>query len=253
MSKDRPFIVATRPEVKFEGTVVKSLCFDIINVPLTEVQIKEDIETTVRELEKFDPDCIVLTSSVGSEIAVRYTTPGFLRQIREIYCIGSKTAEPLIRMGLTVIIPEAKDSTGLSECIMENSTKTGKLAIFRSNRGSPELYESLSGRIDDVREYISYDLKRVPDSELLPLLNRASCKGIVVTSSLEAEALHDAIAGSTFSDPENRIKIFAIGSPTARRLKSFGYRIQDPIGNSDFSALIREIEKKFCDNSGEWI
>ena len=66
MEIDRPFIIATRPEQKYK--TVSGACFDVVNIPVTEVHISSRIKEVKEELFQFNPDLIVLTSSTGSKI-----------------------------------------------------------------------------------------------------------------------------------------------------------------------------------------
>ena len=81
----RNFLITTRPAEKNRETANAS-CFEIKNVPLTRIAGNANPRTLRDQIEKYSPDFVVLTSSIGSEIFLKAAIPFSFR----IMCIGKR-------------------------------------------------------------------------------------------------------------------------------------------------------------------
>lgn len=245
---ERPFILSVRPESKFED-VPSDLCFDVINTPLTEIIVSKDLDEVIADLIDFNPDSIVLTSSIGSKILLEKTGREFLEKARFIFCIGSHT-ESVVK-GKNTIVPNVgkRNVSGLLELILNRKDKTGKLAVFRSSEGNPFLMKGLLNSGLCAREFISYGVSEKGPEGFSEHIENEKFRGIVLTSPMEARIFSKIVA----SGPELKGEIFAIGEPTRNALETSGLHVSEPYGDSDFSDLMKKISEKYCKSSGEWI
>ncbi len=247
MYSRRLFIISTRPEEKFARSVHGS-CFDILNIPVTKI-IRRPYGEIESEVFPWRYDGIVLTSSAGSSIFLEMAERHALDFHGPAYCIGDKTAEPLRKVGMEVIVPERRETDGLLEIIMEHRKIGSMLLLFRSGKGNPALKSGLERNGFSVNEVVCYNVEPLDNPEMKKQLERRENKGIIFTSSMEVTSFFK------FNSPESvqGKKVFAIGNPTKKTLADHGIMVGEPTGRSDFNQLVSDIGKKFCTDSGEWI
>lgn len=248
---EKPFIVSLRPVRKYENKDFQA-CFDIINVPLTEITEPQDIERRVSEIVALEPDSIVLTSSVSSEILLKYAKKDFLKGLKNIFCVGTATETPLSSYR-TVIPPEGRRNVnGLTDLILSKKAVIAKTAVFRSSEGDPRLVERIMKAGIDAVEFISYSISKKDPAALGKYLESDSFRGFIATSPMEAQILSEYLARYQ-KFQQLKYLIFAIGEPTKKVIENSGFVVSKPFGDSDFDRLINEIRREFCSNSGEWI
>ncbi len=247
-----PFILSLRPEEKFAGPHVRG-CFGVVNVPLTKIEPAPDIVNTVSALNEYKPDSIVLTSAVGSELLLRYANVGFIRELRHIFCIGKATARPLRSYNTEVPGGLERNTSGLASLILSRPGGVSKVAVFRSREGNPELIENLRNAGLEVREFIAYTTVELDSVELGRLIRSPDCRGIAITSPMEARLLASYLRNNGLKGLIGERLFFSIGEPTRLELEKLGIKVSAPAGLSDFTNLLDGIEKKYCSDSGEWI
>ena len=246
MEIDRPFIIATRPEQKYK--TVSGACFDVVNIPVTEVHISNRIKEVKEELFQFNPDLIVLTSSTGSKILMSLGISGNFKFI----CIGEKTASPLIDSGLDVNIPQEKNSYGLADYIGRYVNKENRIALCRSEQHDNYIDAFLTKNGYVFKNFTLYSLAAIPFDNIINYIERKNCVGILFTSSLEAKVVIEFLLNKHKIDVLNHKKVFSIGKMTSNTLKKYRIKAETMASESNFEELLMEITKKYC-HSGEWI
>ena len=242
----RPFIITTRPDKKY--TSVSGDCFEVVNIPVTEVHISSRVEEVKEELIQFNPDVIVLTSFTGSKILMSLGISGNFKFI----CIGEKTALPLIDSGLDVQIPEEKNSYGLADYIERCVNKSDKIALCRSEQHDNYIDTFLTKNGYVFKNFTLYSLTAIPFDSIINYIEMRNCMGILFTSSLEAKVVNEFLLKKHKSDVLNHKKVFSIGKMTSNTLKKYKIKTETMESESNFEELLKEITKKYC-SSGEWI
>ena len=243
----RNFLITTRPAEKNRETANAS-CFEIKNVPLTRIVGKANPRTLRDQVEKYSPDFVVLTSSIGSEIFLKAAIPGSFR----IMCIGKRTAEPFLRAGLEVLVPIEQNSSGLIELISLQSRKESRIALCRSKQHNTILDEYLSSESYNYRCFDLYEIEELHSPDLQEMLFKKECKGLILTSSMEAVSLAHLLGNGIHSKEFGNKRIFCIGKPTYETATRQGFDCEVLNNEGDIEAILEEICKKYC-NSGEWI
>ena len=243
----RNFLITTRPAEKNRETANAS-CFEIKNVPLTRIVGKANPKTLRDQVEKYSPDFVVLTSSIGSEIFLKAAIPGSFR----IMCIGKRTAEPFLRAGLEVLVPIEQNSSGLIELISLQSRKESRIALCRSKQHNTILDEYLASEGHNYRYFDLYEIEELHSPGLQEMLFKKECKGLILTSSMEAVSLAHLLGNGIHSKEFGNKRIFCIGKPTYETATRQGFDCEVLNNEGDIEAILEEICKKYC-NSGEWI
>ena len=243
----RNFLITTRPAEKNRQTANAS-CFEIKNVPLTRIVRNANPKKLKEQLEKYSPNIVVLTSSIGSEILLKAEMCG----IHTIMCIGKRTAEPFLRSGLEVLVPIEQNSSGLIELISLQSRKESRIALCRSKQHNSILDEYLASEGYNYRCFDLYEIEELHSPVLQRMLFNKECKGLILTSSMEAVSLAHLLGNDVHSKEFSDKTIFCIGKPTYETATRQGFDCEMLNNEGDVEAIIEEISKKHC-NSGEWI
>ncbi len=245
----RNFLITTRPAEKNRETANAS-CFEIKNVPLTRIVGNANPRTLRDQIEKYSPDFVVLTSSIGSEIFLKAAIPG--SGSFRIMCIGKRTAEPFLRSGLEVLVPIEQNSSGLIELISLQSRKESRIALCRSKQHNTILDEYLASEGHNYRCFDLYEIEELHSTDLEEMLFKKECKGLILTSSMEAVSLAHLLGNDIHSKEFRGKTIFCIGKPTYETATRQGFDCEILNNEGDVEAIIEEISEKHC-NSGEWI
>lgn len=240
------FLVTTRPEEK-NRKISGGRCFDIKNVPLTRIVHNQDPVMLKSDIENYRPNIIVITSSIGADIFLNAHISGNFT----IICIGRKTAEPFNALKRKVLIPGEENSGGIVRLI-SNYTKDTRIALCRSRTHNAELDEYLSSNAYNFKCFDLYDIEEMRSPSIVRELMDPNCKGLILTSSMEAR-IFAKLTRDIRESPAFRVKkIFCIGRPTRETAESLGLRCEALNAESDVDAMVEEISKIHC-NSGEWI
>ncbi len=242
----RNFLITTRPAEKNRRTI-NTQCFEIKNVPLTRIAKKVEPKTLKEELEIYSPDFVVLTSRIGSEIFLNARIHGGYT----IMCIGRKTAEPFLQSGQRVLVPSEQNSSGLIELISLHSRKESRIALCRSKQHNTILDEYLVSEGFNFRCFDLYEIEELHPPDLPGMLISKECKGMILTSSMEAINLAHLLGNDIHSIGLTK-KMFCIGKPTYETARRQGLECEVLDNEGDVDSMIEEISKKHC-NSGEWI
>jgi uroporphyrinogen-III synthase len=243
----RNFLITTRPAEKNRQTA-NAACFDIKNIPLTRIERKADLGQLKGQIEKYSPNFIVLTSSIGSEIFMKAGIVGSFK----IMCIGKKTADPLLHSGHDVLIAGERNSTGLIELISRHSRKESRIALCRSKQHNTMLDGYLASEGYNYKCFDLYEIKELHPNDLGKYLSEEKCRGMIITSSYEAVSLAHLLGKGMLSMDFKKKNIFCIGKPTYETALEYGFKSEPLKNEGDVDAIVEEISRKHC-NSGEWI
>jgi|YelNatPaOPRAMG01_1025707.scaffolds.fasta_scaffold00149_57 uroporphyrinogen-III synthase len=243
----RNFLITTRPAEKNRQTL-NAACFDIKNVPLTRIDRNVDINALRNQLENYSPDFVVLTSRIGSEIFLDAGVHGSFT----IMCIGKKTAEPFLHSGYKVLVAREQNSSGLIELVSFHARKESRIALCRSRQHDTILDEYLASKGHNFRCFDLYAIEELHPPFLRNYLASQECRGIILTSSMEAVSLAHLLGEYMLSTEFRKNKVFCIGKPSYETARKQGFECEILKNESDVDAIIDEISKRHC-NSGEWI
>ncbi|MGP6294460.1 uroporphyrinogen-III synthase [Caldiplasma sukawensis] len=203
---------------------------DIINIPL--VKIRKN-NFNYNSLNLRPGDALVFTSSEGS----RDFTERFNGETHGLFffAIGDKTAEPLIKKGLKVMIPDIKDSRGLVELILDKREIYKRLFLLRSEIHNKIIDNELSSR---SIPFFSYNIYCYEELDVHGKLNNFDPDDtiFIFSSSLQVKVFK--------KNTESRYlksRVVAIGRPTRETLELLGYKNIIMEGESDFTLLIKKL------------
>ena len=228
------YIITTRPEEKFKP--VNTRCISIKNVPLTKIVRTGRQEEIIQGVIQNKPEIIVITSSVGASEFFRYYYK--YTESPHIIAIGDKTAYEIKKYTGTVSVPAARNSYGVIT-LLENHLNS-RIALFRSNESNNIINDWLKQRNANFTEYYIYKVVKIENTGIKELFMDKSCRGILLTSSMEARIFHEELG-----DAEITKNIYAIGKVTEATLQKYGYYVSFT-GNSDFYSIIKYIDNKNC-------
>jgi len=223
-------------------------CFEYVNIPLTKIVPGSSIDGIIREIMIYGPRYIVFTSTIGSDLFFSHYTEPVPDHV--FIAIGSQTLNSIRNHGYDGLKPARMDSSGLGKLIAGLVKKGERVALLRSNRSSKELPEILKSRGIDFMEFTIYSIVELEDNRLENFILENHVFGILVSSSMEAEILAKTCGNAIKS---RNIILFPIGTPTEKTLISAGFHNIGLKGESSVDNLIKDIEKEYCNNSGEWI
>ncbi len=236
-------IITTRPEGKPVDNIV-GVCFEIINIPVTKIVPKREIETG--RIEEFGPTVGVFTSSRGAEIFLSLFPENHLPGMKAV-AIGEKTAEVLSDKYDAVLVPEEKTSIGVNILLDDIITEKDRIALFSSAKSNGIILKHLQEKKWPHLLVELYDAEPIDIEPLLREFSKSDCFGILVTSSMEADAIFNERNGKCL--PVQGLfgkHIFAIGKTTAETLHSIGVPVSSPIGASRIEGLLKDIELEYC-------
>ncbi|WP_298278656.1 uroporphyrinogen-III synthase [Ferroplasma sp.] len=228
------YIITTRPEEKFKP--VNTRCISIKNVPLTKIVRTGRQEEIIQGVIQNKPEIIVLTSSVGASEFFKY----YYKYIENshIIAIGDKTAEEIKKYTGKVSVPTVRNSYGVIT-MLENYLNS-RIALFRSNESNNIISDWLEENNANFMEYYIYNVVKIVNPGIKDLFLENDCKGILLTSSMEATIFHEVLGSADINK-----NIYAIGRVTEETLKKYGYYVSFT-GNSDFYSIIKYIDNKNC-------
>lgn len=241
------YIVTTRPTSKF-GAVGKKFCFSVLNMPLTEVETR-DLAQIKDEILEFGPDVIVITSEVASK---RLLETDLLDNAEYLICIGDKSAEPLKKAGLSVIVPDKKNSKGIVDTIASMDLESMKIALCRSSVHNMIIDNYLNEHNYNFKSIDIYNIRAVESGSIIAKIEDTRCVGVLVTSSMEATLLVELARKDEKTELLTTKIVFSIGEPTSDRLRELGIKTEALKAQSSVDEILREIAEKHC-YSGEWI
>ncbi len=243
----KPFLVITRP-VEKDNSGIEGKCFTLINQPLTTITMYPDISEKIASIVSYNPKWIVVTSRIGSSLLLENRL-----SIDSTYlCIGENTAEPLKKAGFSVIVPEEMNSSGLVSLLREKLSTGDRVALCRSSRHSNVIDSFLLTKGADFRSFDLYTIEDLHNSVIGELITSKDCTGVILTSSMESELFAGIIKKMHLGEIIDSKKVFCIGKPTYDTTVSMGLKPENIGFTSNVDALLRLIEKEYCD-SGEWI
>ncbi len=237
------YLLTTRPASKVSTKIVKN-CFELINVPVTELKSKPGFDTKI--INEFNPEIAVFTSSYGVDLYFDQYEGSFRKGVVFI-AIGNETSNSLTKKGFNSIIPDIKNSNGVVELLDKKYARSMKVALFISSKSNGIIQEYLERTGRPHITTVLYDVVPVEGNTFLKMALQEDCFGIIVTSSYEARVIFgDLLNGNEKEILCRNRKIFAIGNPTAEQLRKLHITVTQPVGHSDLQQLVDEIEKKYC-------
>ncbi len=243
----KSFLVTTRPAEKYR-TIAGGKCFDVRNIPLTRIVYNQDPVNLKIKIEAYEPSLVIVTSSIGANV---FLGAGIVGDFT-IICIGRKTAEPFSALKRKVLVPGEENSTGIVDLVSHYPRDRTRIALCRSKKHSSELDEFLSSNGYNYRCFDLYDIEELRSSTLVSDFMNENCRGIILTSSMEAGVFASIARDVADTSAFRNRKIFCIGRPTMETAASLGLHCEPLNTESDFDAIVKEISKIHC-NSGEWI
>lgn len=243
----KKYIVTTRPASKFKP-VEGEFCFSIVNIPLTEVKLR-DLPEVKDEILEFNPDIIITTSELSSERLVKIDFSG---KLDFFIAIGDKSAAPLKGTGIQTLIPEEKTSSGIVELLSSMDLASRRIALCRSSVHSMIIDRYLAQSGIEFRSIDIYDIHKTGQEDIISQIEDPACVGVLVTSSMEAKLLVEL--ANTAGKPAllDRKSVFSIGKPTTNTLTELGISVELLKTQSSIEQILLEIKEKHC-HSGEWI
>lgn len=217
-------IVSFRPSEKI------SFDSNIINIPLVKIR-QNNFDYDALNLRP--GDALVFTSSEGSrDFSERFNgeTEGLI-----FFAIGHKTAEPLLKKGMKVMIPEIMDSSGLAELIINKREIFKRLFLLRSEIHNNILDNELSSM---SIPFFSYNIYGYHELDTRRKLNKFDPDDtiFIFTSSMQVKIFKKHTDSRYLKS-----RVVAIGRPTRETLKLLGYENIIMEGESDFSSLLKKI------------
>lgn len=241
---DRRFIISTRPAEKF-GYLELDCCFDIRNVPLTEINEMEFRESDLEGIRAFDPDIVVFTSERGADIFFSRINKGLDKKERKFYGVGPATCARVESEGYNCISPEKRNSRGLGELLVSREADS-RILLFRSGQANAVLDELLSSSGTRFMNVTAYYVVKLCNSNKEIFLED-SCFGVVFTSSMEAESFAELMGAGIEPFRSSGKRVFSIGDFTTATLKKLSLTVSEPEGNSDFRTLMENICSQYCE------
>ena len=236
-------IITTRPMGKSASGLAEE-CFEIVNVPVTKLVPKKDMDTG--KIEEFDPTVGVFTSSRGAEIFLSLF-PGNRFSGMKMVAIGEKTAEILSGRYGQVVVPDEKTSHGVNALLDGIISGKDRIVLFSSAKSNRIVLEHLREKNWQHMMVELYDAEEMRIEPLLKVFSGGDCFGMIVTSSMEADLIFNKQNGKCLTAGELSGKhIFAIGRTTAETLEKLGIPVSNPVGKSNLKGLLRDIELEYC-------
>ncbi|MGY8747950.1 MAG: uroporphyrinogen-III synthase [Pirellulales bacterium] len=241
------FVVVTRPDAQagnlcelFEAKGAKTCRHPVIEIAPAENQ--RDLADSLSQIGDFEWLVLVSRNAVRFAIqAIEEVFGGFDRApVRKVAAIGKTTADLFTSItGKSVdLVPATANSETLGTELV-GIAGTGKLMIFRANRGSAVLGRHLSDANLDFREvvvYRSFDITE-PDPKVQSLLRAGKVDWVTVTSG--------AIASATvalFGEDLKRAKLVSISPSVSRVLVESGYEVAAEAISPGMIELVEAVE-----------
>ena len=216
--------------------------FEVINVPLLELQPSLDVKKLKEALREGD---VVLFTSVTGVKTVASMAPEVINEIarKKVFAIGPKTAKELEKHGIKAAIPKVYTSKGLAEVLRGE----GKVVAIRSDKASRTLKEEMG---DDLVEVVAYRTVRKVRPEIVNMINEVDA--VVVSSAEIGRALLESLEASG-TDPKelfSRTPLVVIGPEAARPLKEAGvpHYVSE---EATFNGVKRKLIELLCHLKGD--
>lgn len=236
-------IILTRPSEKAHGPF-KGKCFETVNISVT--RLVQNVEIDPRRIRSFGPTVCVFTSTKGAEIFLSLFPVDSLPGIRPV-AIGDKTAEVLSSRYGEVAVPSEKTSQGINALLDGIISSEDRIVLFSSAQSNGIILKYMVERKWNHLLAVLYDAETLDIEPLVQELAKDDCFGLVLTSSMEANAIFNKLNSKFLIDQDISGKhIFAIGKTTSRTLMDLGIRVSSPVGKSDLEKLLEEIELEYC-------
>lgn len=192
-----------------------------------------------------DAPHVVFTSKTGAElVAERGWEPA-----GAVHAIGPKTADALRAAGYEVsVVPDEFTSAGLVRALRERVAGE-RVAVARSDHGSPVLLDGLRNAGADVTETVLYRLTRPPEAgDSTELAAAGDLAGACFTSSLTVEhflaaAKERGVHEAAVAGLEEGV-VGAIGAPTAETAREHGLLVDAVPDEATFEALARAVVER---------
>ncbi|MBO8182322.1 MAG: uroporphyrinogen-III synthase [Archaeoglobus sp.] len=221
-------VAILRPAEYMEETkkLFSSAGFKVVGVPFLRIEEAE------LEPDNFQFEYAIITSQTAARILINNSILNRLRKARVI-SIGPSTAKILEGEGIKSLLPSKFDSKTLYT-EFKDELKGKKVAIFRSDKGDPELLKL--AEIADVREYVLYTISHEHGDEQRKFLfelvslsssgSSGSLDAIVFSSRMMVRSFFELAEKSGIlnetKDALDKITVVAIGPPTKDELRKFG-------------------------------
>ncbi len=202
--------------------------FESLHIPIIK------IEPNFSELERYSKsnfDVTIVTSQTAAKIIL--SNQKVVEKIKKtkVIAIGPKTKKLLERLKIEVLVPKVFSSESIYLEFRE-FVKNKRIAILRSNKGSPVLLKlSEYANVEEYKIYRICEIKNNIHKALEAILNK-KVDAVIFTSSLIAnllmrEMLRNKNAEKILSNFKE-MKIIAIGTPTKETLNKYGIKAEIP-------------------------
>ena len=240
---DRPRIAVFRPDdERIETAVERLAALGATAVPDPMLAVEPTGATPA------EAPHVVFTSKTGAEIVDRqgWTPAG------AVHAIGPKTAQALRDRGYDVaVVPEEYSSAGLVRAL-RGRVAGDRVAVARSDHGSPVLLDGLRSAGADVTETVLYRLTRPPEAgDSAEVAARGELDGACFTSSLTVRHFLGAAAERGVREPAVAGLadgvVGCLGEPTQTAAREAGVRVDVVPREATFDALARAVVERFGD------
>lgn len=223
---------------------MSSRCFDFVNVPVTELTVKETFRpSTVKE---FNPTVAIFTSPFGADIVLEGGSLETYANSRVI-AIGKRTASALEGKFGSVTVPEDQSSLGVISLLERLLVPEDRVVLFISSRSNGMISRYLQEKGITALVEELYHAEKLPADEFKKAISDNDCFGLIVTSSFEAEVIFsDMLDYSEKQEILRKRRVFAIGRTTASTLHGLNIPVSEPVGKSDLPKLVEAIDEKYC-------
>lgn len=239
----RKYLVSTRPLEKYTPLDIQC-CFDLQNVPVTQIEERVFDENEVTRIRNFDPQVVAFTSERGAEIFFKSIEPLLSLSEVEFYGIGPLTCSAVIKNGHGCSSPSRRHSEGLADLLVSGAGNK-RVLLFRSGQANKALDEILRDNSVSYLATKAYDVTKKPIQDKGIFLGD-DCFGVVFTSAIEVESFASGMNEELRDFLSSGKKMFSIGKYTTERLMRKGFTVSEPVGNSDFEVLVGRICSEYC-------
>lgn len=223
----------TRPASKLKTSVeeAEALGFKVFAAPSLDV-----IHGDASEFERFRSSIVpgvpvIFGSTTAADHCGQEFGDEFPRMMGpcEVIAIGPGTAARLTDLGVRVdVMPEDYSSYGLLEEIRKRY-QPGRILVIRSDSGTEIINQGLDSTGFDLIDIASYKLKAAETGDEMKALMGAIADGtlewMAFTSPMSAASFFDNMKesyGDDYLALMKKVRVAAIGRPTADRLASLG-------------------------------
>ena len=236
-------IIVTRPGEK-SPVDYSGKCFEILNIPVTRLVVNSKIDSD--KVVAFQPTICIFTSSKGAEIFLALFSPGTISENKAV-AIGIQTSKTLSSRYREVLVPLEKTSQGVNALLDGIVKGNDRIVLFSSSKTNGVILRHLEERKWNHMAVELYDAETLDIEPIFLELSKSECFGIMVTSSMEANAIFSRRNSKYLTQLDMAGKhVFAIGENTANTIGELGIEVSKPVGKSDIRGLMEEIESIYC-------